>query len=621
LYHAKISLLPIPGGFLGVDIFYVISGYVVCKTLQESIDKNFLTLTGFYARRVVRLFPALVVTLLVAGIASLFLLYPFDLQVYLRSVISVNFLAANFWFWNKTANYFDPTSAYSPLIHTWSLAVEEQFYLFFPAVLLLINRIRKDFQLVVSSGITLVFLLLTVSISARFPNAAFYLLPFRTWEFGFGITVYFLHRKFGGKINPRGLIINLLQVTYLALVLLITLSFNPLENRVMFTQVSIVLLTGLLLLFCSVDSEVKELLSHPLIVSIGVVSYGAYLLHQPVFTFLLYAQKSGPTTLQLSAAFISTFIAAWLLHQFVEKPIQLRFSSYPKPRRILASWLIVSLLITGFSLLLISSKVSAHRVTPVEAKVLAYIHSDNGPRLEWKKCFLGGNDSPALFATYCEGNQENSPLLIFGDSHAAMISSALANKIPGMARYSSAGCAPVLVTAGVTQGCHQVNKFIFERISALHPKVILIKNNWLDDAVNGTFRKSFIKQMESMVGAIKIASPQSQIFILGNTPQWLPSLPVALVRANVVLAGQQWLDTPELSLLRKSDSQLVQVANSTNVHFISYLPKLCHANSCLALVTVDNVSEPFTFDYGHTTRAGSDILADATLSEVKSYLG
>jgi hypothetical protein len=323
----------------------------------------------------------------------------------------------------------------------------------------------------------------------------------------------------------------------------------------------------------------------------------------------------------LSAAFFLTFIAAWLLHQLVEKPIHFKFSSYPKPRRILASWLIVSLLMTGFSLFLISAKVSAHRVTPAEAKVLAFTRSDNGPRLEWKKCFLDGNDNPALFAPYCGGNQENSPLLIFGDSHAAMISSALVNKIPGMARYSSAGCAPVLATAGVTKGCHQVNKFIFERISALHPKVILIKNDWLNDSVNGILRKSFIKQLESTVAAIKNASPQSQIFILGNTPQWLPSLPVALVRANVVLVGQQWLDTPELTSLKKSDSQLLQIANTTNVHFISYLHKLCHANSCLATVTADNVSEPFTFDSGHTTRAGSDILADATMSEVKFYLG
>jgi peptidoglycan/LPS O-acetylase OafA/YrhL len=620
LYHANIPAFPLPGGFLGVDIFYVISGYVVCKSLQERIDQNILFLSEFYARRVVRLFPALVITLLLTSIASLFLLYPFDLQAYLRSMIGVNFLGANFWFWRKTTNYFDPTSSYSPLIHTWSLAVEEQFYLLFPAVLLLINKLRKHFQLLALIGITLMFLLLTASLSVKFPNATFYLLPFRVWEFGFGIIVYFLHRKPVGKIYLRGLSINLLQVAYLITVLVICLNFNPLGNGMILTQVIVTLLTGLLLLFCRRDSRNKEVLSHPLFVGIGVISYGAYLLHQPIFTFLLYAQKTIPTTLQLIAAIILTFIFAWLIHHLFEKPIQLRYSSHPRPRRVLASWIFVSILITSTSLILISTKATAHRVTPVQAKILAFAQTDNGSRFEWKKCFLSGNDLPKLFASYCQGNQENSPLLMFGDSHSAMISSALAKKVPGMARFSSAGCAPILETAGVTHECHQVNKFIFNRISELHPKVILIKNNWLDDAVNGTFRESFIRNMESTLQAIKVASPQSQIFILGNTPQWLPSLPVALVRANVELVGMQWIYTPKLSLLEKSDSQLLQISKSLKIHFISYLPKLCHSNSCLAVATVDGVSEPFAFDYGHTTRTGSNILADATLTEISAYL-
>jgi hypothetical protein len=471
------------------------------------------------------------------------------------------------------------------------------------------------------SGITLIFLLLTASVSVKFPNAAFYLLPFRVWEFGFGIIVYYLHRKSGERTYLRGLSINLLQMIYLILLLVICLKFNPLGYGMIFTQVIVALLTGLLLLFCHRDSRNKEVLSHPLFVGIGVISYGAYLLHQPIFAFLLYSQKTIPTTLQLIAAFILTFIFAWLLYYLFEKPIQFRYDLHPQPRRVLASWIIVSILITSISLLLISTKASAHRVTPAQVKILAFAQTDSGPRFEWKKCFLSSGDSPTLFATYCQGNQVNSLLLMFGDSHSAMISSALSKKIPGMARYSSAGCAPILETAGVADECHQVNQFIMERISVLHPKVILIKNNWLDDAVNGTFRGSFIRKMESTLQAIKVASPQSQIFILGNTPQWIPSLPVALVRANVELVGMQWIYTPELSLLEKSDSQLLQVSNSMKVHFISYLPKLCHANSCLAVATVDGVSEPFAFDYGHTTQAGSSILADATLSEVKSYLG
>jgi peptidoglycan/LPS O-acetylase OafA/YrhL len=620
LYHAKISIAPIPGGFVGVDIFYVISGYVVCKSIAEGINKNSFTLRDFYARRVLRLFPGLLVTLFLTCIASLYFFYPFDLQDFFKSIISINFLGANFWFWKENANYFNATSAYAPLIHTWSLAVEEQFYLVFPILTLMLNKYLKHYRVIIYSGATFAFLALTISLSSTYPNAVFYLLPFRIWEFGIGITVFYIKRNLNIRFFSRGLIINILQLTYLLLILLVSTRFNPLISNVMLIQVVTASATGLLIFFCHADSPFKDFLSTRPMVSIGVISYSAYLLHNPIFTFLLYSSQRIPSTPQLTVAFLLTFVGAWVVHRFVEKPIQKRYGFNQKSLRIIASWLAISVLFASISFIFISSKFAARTITSAEEQVLAFSQSNNDSRFEWKKCFLGLNDSPDLFSPSCAGNESNSQLLIFGDSHSAMIASALVNKVPGMARYSSSGCKPVLDVGGQRTKCDEVNSFVMSQILSLQPKAILIKTNWLGQSINGTFSKWFIQEFESTIKEIKESSPQSQIFIMGNTPQWLPSLPIVLVRSEISIDRQQWIYTPQISLLKKLDFQLEEIANSTNSHFISYLPNLCRADSCLAVASIADVTEPFAFDYGHTTSVGSEILANLTLIEIKSNL-
>jgi peptidoglycan/LPS O-acetylase OafA/YrhL len=620
LYHAKISLAPIPGGFVGVDIFYVISGYVVCKSIEARIDKNFLTLPDFYARRILRLFPALVITLVLTCIASFYLFYPFDLQVFFKSTISIIFLGANFWFWRENANYFNATSEYSPLIHTWSLAVEEQFYLVFPIFILLLNKYVKLNRIIIFSAATVAFLALTISLSSTYPNAVFYLLPFRIWEFGIGITVFYIKRKFSRRISSRGSIINLVQIIYLVLILLTSTRFDPLTSNIMLIQVIAAFSTGLLIFFCHTDYSGKDFLSTRLMVSIGAISYSAYLLHNPIFTFLLYSSQRIPSTSQLLLAILLSFVGAWLIHRFAEKPIQKYYRHKQKSSRIIASWFMISVLLASVSLVFISTKVTGRTLTSAAEETLAFSQSNNDSRLEWKKCFLGLNDSPQLFSPSCAGSRSNTQFFIFGDSHSAMIASALVNKVSGIARYSSSGCSPVRAAEGPQTRCDEVNSFVMKQISILQPRTILIKINWLDQTVNGKLSKSFIEEFESKINSIKVSSPQSQIFILGNTPQWLPSLPIVLVRSDKSIDRQQWIPVPQLSLLENLDFQLVQIANSTNSYFISYLPKLCAEDSCLAVATVDGVTEPFAFDYGHTTYAGSQILANLTLTAVNTYV-
>ena len=620
LYHAKIPTLETPGGFIGVDIFYVISGFVVCKSLQQSMDKGSFSFTEFYARRIVRLLPVLAVTLFLTSLVAFFLLYPFDLRDFFKSLISVNLLGANFWFWHTTADYFNPNSSYSPLIHTWSLAVEEQFYLIFPLALLIVHRYFKKFRVGIFFGLTVISLILTLLLAPKFPNASFYFTPFRAWEFGCGIVAYFLGKKFVSTHPLKPVFGHLIQKFIFLLFVFVGFRFSSLSTSIISIQLLVVLGTSLTLFFSTLCVvPVKGILSSRSLVSAGEMSYSAYLLHQPIFSFMMYQTNQVPTVSQLFAGLLATFSGAWLLQRMVERPIQNKLRSPTHFGWIITTWISISMLFISTSFLFVAKGWSAQKISPAQANILAFSKSENGLRMEWKSCFLGTNEMPDRFASFCGGTGTNSRILMLGDSHAAMIASSLLKKVPTMARYSAAGCAPTLDSKRITRGCYRINKLILNRVSTLQPNVILIANNWPDRAVNGSFPNNFKEEFRSFILLIRERSPRSKIFILGNTPEWAPNLPAVLVRNKVTLAKEQEIYTPQLSMLRKLDSQLMQIVNTTQVSFISYLPELCSVRSCLAVARFNKLTQPFLFDNSHTTLVGSEILAKRTYSAFKNF--
>ena len=178
LFHAGFSLFS--GGFVGVDIFFVISGYLITSIIAKEIGGGQFDLWRFYERRIRRIFPALIVMLLVCSVAGWVLLFPLDLQAFGESLVASTGFVANISFWLKSG-YFDTSSDLKPLLHTWSLAVEEQFYLFFPLVLMLANRKNRDPRLIVWIILLLSFALSLFGVS-RNPDATFYLIPTRAWE-------------------------------------------------------------------------------------------------------------------------------------------------------------------------------------------------------------------------------------------------------------------------------------------------------------------------------------------------------------------------------------------------------------------------------------------------------
>jgi peptidoglycan/LPS O-acetylase OafA/YrhL len=183
LYHAGITMFS--GGFVGVDVFFVISGYLITTIILNDIEKGKFSIASFYFRRIKRIFPALYFFFIVTSIACWFLYMPADLKAYGKSLFGSVFFISNIVFWRESG-YFDTASELKPLLHTWSLSVEEQFYIFFPVLMIILAKyFRKKY---VPAVLTIFILSFLISIYAtpRMPSASFFLLPTRAWELMIG---------------------------------------------------------------------------------------------------------------------------------------------------------------------------------------------------------------------------------------------------------------------------------------------------------------------------------------------------------------------------------------------------------------------------------------------------
>ncbi len=323
LFHAGFSLFS--GGFVGVDVFFVISGYLITTIILSEMEKGTFSLLNFYERRARRILPALFLVMLVSLPFAWFLLLPKDMKDFSQSLVAVSSFSSNIIFWLQSG-YFGTASELKPLLHTWSLAVEEQYYVLFPLFLMFMWKYRKRWLLGVF------FLIASISfIAAQWgahhqPVAAFYLLPTRGWELAIGavIAFYLLYRKQGFKTFLSHKSVN--EVLGLFGLLLISYSVFAFDKTTPFPSFYTLVPTigtGLIILFSSSKTMVGRLLSVKPMVAIGLISYSAYLWHQPLLAFARHATIfSKPNAFTLIVLVFLSFVLAYLSWKYIEKPFR-----------------------------------------------------------------------------------------------------------------------------------------------------------------------------------------------------------------------------------------------------------------------------------------------------------
>jgi peptidoglycan/LPS O-acetylase OafA/YrhL len=324
LFHLNNRLLP--GGFTGVDIFFVISGFLITRIIATEMREGSFSMAGFYARRVRRIFPALFAVLFVTAVMAVVALGPEPYQRFFQEFRYSCLQISNFIF-ARERGYFEPASEMSLLLHTWSLGVEEQFYLVWPLLILVMFRLRRNSIVPILAGITLFSIIYSDYLCNHSPSTAFYMLPSRAWELGTGglVAVASLPR-----LRSTGLL-NLLAITGLALVFVPMLMLDgtmPFPGRNALPSV----LGIALLLYTGGQQEksiVFRLLSWKPFVAIGLISYSLYLWHWPLIVFHKITTGSQITLLSGSVIFALATACSTLSYFLIERPC--RYGSLPGP--------------------------------------------------------------------------------------------------------------------------------------------------------------------------------------------------------------------------------------------------------------------------------------------------
>ncbi|WP_415897511.1 acyltransferase family protein [Neptuniibacter sp. QD57_21] len=486
LFHAGFSVFS--GGFVGVDVFFVISGYLITTIIFQEMTEGKFSIWSFYERRAKRILPALfIVTLLCIPFAWLWML-PSEFKDFSQSIAGVATFTSNIFFWRESG-YFEDPAELKPLLHTWSLAVEEQFYIFYPPLLLILYKLVPKRLFIIIALITLCSLCLSQWASSAYASANFYLLPTRAWEMGIGALVA-LHLQ-NNKVQKQNL--DLLpsesswqlpwqQVISLLGISLITYSILFFDKNTPFPSVWAlipVLGTAFIILAANEKTLVGKLLSHKSLVGIGLVSYSAYLWHQPIFAFARIRIIDGVTEWVFVGLIVLTFVLSVVTYFLIENPVR-KSKSYSR-LKVLSSAFLACVAFIFISWV------------GQERGELAYADSIIN-KVDWKKnvspvrlsCHATAHD-PILPAEACNLAEGNANFVfLWGDSHGVELSWTLAKEIKkrqiplGFKQITASQCIPVPGVSSLREThCVEHNDRVFDYLTQQSmPGIVILSARW-----------------------------------------------------------------------------------------------------------------------------------------------
>jgi peptidoglycan/LPS O-acetylase OafA/YrhL len=583
-----------PGGFIGVDIFFVISGFLITDIIARELDRQRFSLLAFYVRRIRRIFPALIVVLL----ATLVLGWLWMLPAAYAQLSSDVFASAAF-FSNIAlllqSGYFDIESGRKPLLHLWSLGIEEQFYLFWPLILLLVARLRVSL-LAAASIIALSSFVLNLALIGSNPVATFYLPFTRAWELLAGAALacgWSQISQIGAAGNLRASV---------GLVLIATAA-GLLDTKSAFPGwwAALPVAGAALLLSAPAAWCCRTVLASRPMVWIGLISYPLYLWHWPLLVFFGIIKFAPLTLLERGLIVGLSFILASLTYRFVETPFRI---GRPNPRRILA-------LCTSMVLIAVAGGiiVQGHGFDfrlPPEIREMADVPVQ---ATHWRvhECLLDLSHEMA-FADNCVDRDRRPLLLVWGDSTAAALLPGLrkAQQVSdfGIAQFTSNSCVPALnADVAVTPNCRAINDKVLSLARQIRPDIVLLHGTW----------EKYLDNVAETVTALK-QQTGARVVVLGPVPVWKRGLPSEVLRYFMLhhrlmpersnRAEPDWTGT----LLR---TKLVPLG----ADYISAWDAMCDADGCLTRIG-GSAGDISASDQVHLTEKGSEFLINSILSRL-----
>ncbi|MCB2137213.1 MAG: acyltransferase [Rhodobacteraceae bacterium] len=622
LYHAGVP--GIPGGFLGVDVFFVISGFLITSLIVTALSEGRFSFWEFYARRARRLLPALAAMLIICLPLAWATMLPKAFGAFGLSMGATAIFLSNVHFWQLTG-YFDGASVHEPLLHTWSLSIEEQYYLVFPLLILLLWRTAPR-RIVFAAVAVLALVSLAVSQwgwSYR-PDVNYFFTPSRFWELLAGSLAALLSAN-GRALMPQSdrlrALASQLESIGLAMILTAMVLFDDKTPHPALPTLWPVAGTMLVLLCAQHGGWATRLLSAPLCVGIGLISYSLYLWHQPVLVFsrLLHPDLAGPGAIAFQL--VVTFALGWASWRFVELPFRLgrpgalANSTAPKtplaPRPVVLMAAGVLTLLLGLGLLADKGRDLARRYVTADAAgraLLDFTVDGDGAVDRYymhNVCFLDGSFPPDT-RDRCLPASGIGGLVIWGDSHAAALAHGLRSRFSDVGQLTTSGCAPIASSADLfPEKCRRNNDDSLRLLRENPPETLLLHANWIH-------RAGQLPYLGPVLPGLVAALPQTRIVILGGMPQWQPSLPERIFDAGLALTPGLTL-AADLTAIRVADDEIVAQISAAGlaerIELVRLTDLLCDKGICDAAFASEGKTEPLVWDYGHLTAAGALELA------------
>jgi peptidoglycan/LPS O-acetylase OafA/YrhL len=618
-FHAGFSLFS--GGFLGVDVFFVISGYLITSILLRELESGSFSILRFYERRAKRILPALFFILVCCLPMAWLLLTPDELKGFGASLFSVAVFASNIYFWRNT-DYFAPAAEDQPLLHTWSLSVEEQFYLFFPFFLLLIWRLWRTKAIPIMLIITLISLALFKIISELYPAAGFFSLVTRMWELLAGaiIAVYHSQRSSAEIIDSP--VRHWLAATGFLMISATIVLFDPISSSSLFFTIGAVVGSTLIIAFASEANLTGRALGSKIPVAIGLCSYSIYLWHQPVFAFArsrVLEPLSSNYYLGLCAL---TLVLAILTLKYIETPFRRKKDSQSSVFIMASAGLfIVALLGLGAYL----GNGLEFRLEKKEAELLAN-YSNYRSESRRGECFLtsSANSLALEFSDKCYGsrNPASHSMYLIGDSHAAALYQSINTLLPAsfeIIQLTMSGCYPILGNG--KKGplhCQKLSDLRFGAIKSSEKDVVVLHANWpadqLTDPTNA-LKADLIRTIALVADKV----PRTNIVLIGCVPTWTPTLPKYLLKKGLLGndTGNDLIRNPDLEIRNICNNTLNKLAEEQNISFLNPMNSLCIRDKCRYKIKDSHgVDVLTTWDQTHLTHQGANLVVEQLLTNL-----
>ncbi|MFC4892125.1 acyltransferase family protein [Pseudofrancisella aestuarii] len=608
LYHLDISW--IRAGFLGVDIFFVISGFLITSIIIRDLNNNCFSIKNFYLRRIKRILPALLIVLITTTFFAWLILLPEDLYSYAQSLVSAIASFSNiFFFATLKFGYFSSDSTIIPLLHTWSLGIEEQFYIFWPIILIVAFKfnIKSNKQIFIISSILLISSLIAF---LSIKNQIFYYFPFtRAFELLFGCSLAILMNSSNIRSEPekKSLFLNILALTLLIIPLFADVHYASLWPAIICLGTTLFIYLG----NSSQPSPIHKVFSYKIFVYTGLISYSLYLWHWPIIAFINYLSIEKTILVDIIIIFL-TFILATLTYHFIEKPFRQKKYSFNKA----LSFLFIIPLIIACILLFIISKypkigynyaISGYYTVRQAVTSYGYIGDYNFNITNCRNSNPNSININKTEISNCIKNKKHFDVVLFGDSHAAAFT-------PMVSSWTK----PLnLSTVSFGESQDKIQDLIYKKdieqsiqniIDLTHPKIFIFAGWWSSYTKNTTDTIKYLNKAVKKVTENNIPT----LIILDSAPIFDKKPNCGMTRITSLL-NQECFNN--LDLVKKDQKESIKEINNIaqknslvktiDINKIICDDKKCYLSIDNKILYSDNAKMTWGIYNSHLTNYGS----------------